>query len=105
MVVQSTGEMILQRKKALEYDNWEDHFAKIKGEPKAGGKVKIYWVYRDFEDDGYLFTLPDQEPEENDFFIHIPKPDNSDGIGDAPDVHIHMLELASFERVVKIECI
>lgn len=98
-------ELLEQRAKAMIYDDWENHFAKIKGTPEPGQKLEVHWTDKEDVDEGYFFTLPEMEIEENDLFIHIPKPDNSSGIGDAPDIHIHLLELASFELVKKINCI
>lgn len=96
-------ELLEQREKALDYENWEELFKKIEGDFDFGNKIEVQWVDREDSDYGYLFTLPEMDGELNDFFIHVPSPDNSDGIGPAPEVHIHALELASFERVKKIK--
>ncbi|TDQ27670.1 hypothetical protein [Tenacibaculum caenipelagi] len=97
-------ELIHQRTNALEYDNFELLNKKIIGRVDAGGKVEIQWKDKENTDTGYVFTLPNMDLDENDFFIHIPYPDNSGGIGDAPEVHIHALELASFDLVYAIKC-
>jgi hypothetical protein len=97
-------ELIKQRTKALEYENWEDFFKKFEGFSDPGGKVEIQWTDREIPDYGYVFTLPTMDLDENDFFIHVPRPENLGGIGDAPEVHIHSYELASFDLVKKIIC-
>lgn len=98
-------ELLAQREKILNQEISHEIFNKIKGVSDGGNKVEIYWEDRDLPDEGYLFTLPEMAEDEGDVFIHIPSPDNSGGIGSAPEVHIHLLELASYDRVLEIKCI
>lgn len=97
-------ELLKQREDVLNKEIESSVFNKIIGISDGGNQVKIHWKDRDYFDEGYLFTLPEMAQDEGDVFVHIPKPDNSDGMGEAPEVHIHLLELASFDRVLKIEC-
>ena len=80
-----------------------DLFNKIKGKVCGGSKVEIHWVDRDQCDNGYLFLLPNQDKEQYDICIHVPKMDNSDGIGDGEEVFKHLYSVVSLERVTKIE--
>lgn len=97
-------ELLKQREEVLKRDFKEGTFDKIFGISDPGNKVEIFWKDRDFTDTGYLFSLPEMVPDQGDVFLHITNVDNSDGMDKAPDVHIHLLELASFDRVLKIEC-
>ena len=82
-----------------------DIFNKINGEIYAGAKVEIYWTDRDLCDNGYIFLLPHQDTDEYDVCIHVPKMDNSDGIGDGEEIFKHLFSVVSLERVSKIEVI
>ena len=97
-------DLLKQRDDVLSKEISSEVFNKIIGISDGGNRVKIHWIDRDYVDKGYLFTLPTMAQDEGDVFVHVPSPDNSDGMGEAPEVHIHLLELASFDRVVKIEC-
>lgn len=68
---------------------------KIKGDTLAGKQVKIYWN-DELEDYGYLFSIPNQTPDEYDVCIHIPNADDGD------EYWFHLYELASFETIKKI---
>lgn len=94
--------LIKEIKKYQDIELEDSVYDKIDGEAIPGSNVEIHWVDRDEIDEGYIFTLPDQQWDEYDACVHIPSPDNSDGIDDAPEVHIHLLKLASFDRVEKI---
>ena len=82
----------------------DNHLSKIKGEPKFGAKVSIKWADRDSLDEGYIFSLPemDDDPEMLDFLIHVPSPDNSDGMDNAPGEWAHVKYLLSMDDVLTI---
>ena len=67
---------------------------KIQGDTIAGKCVKIYWDCG-LEDDGYLFSIPNQTPDEYDVCIHIPNSDED-------EYWFHLYELASFENIKRI---
>lgn len=82
---------------------------KVIGNPEVGRWVEIFWQSideeeSDYTDDGYLFQTPycDDDPDLMDFFIHVPKPDNSSGIGDAPAEWVHLIQLMQNLLVKKI---
>lgn len=80
----------------------DDLFDKLYGETFPGAHVEIFWKKRGEPDKGYIFVLPNQTWDEGDVCVHIPKPDNSDGIDDAPEVHIHISNLLLNNRVKKV---
>lgn len=88
----------------LDQDFPDEYWNKIKGEAQPGGKIEIKWKEREFTDKGYFFALPDSDVEIGDICVHIPFPDNSDGIGDAPPVWINLYELVNNEQVKWIKC-
>lgn len=94
--------LLQQREIFLEMDTDDIPFNKIEGEPYPGSNVEIFWESRECTDKGYTIVLPEQEFGEADVFIHIPFPDNSDGIGNAPEEHIHLGELLTNKRVLKV---
>jgi len=89
------------RKECLALDFEDAWLNKIFGQELApGDKIKIVWtgdILEGVEDEGYLFQLPmcDDDPDMLDFFVHIPNPDNSGGIGDAPQEFVHFISLLS----------
>lgn len=74
---------------------------KIVGDPVAGAKIEIFWAGRDEVDSGYLFALPSSQ-DEYDLLFHVPSPDNSEGIGDAPPVWGHLNALCKNAKVKRI---
>ena len=67
---------------------------KIKGVTDAGKQVIIYWDCG-LEDEGYLFAIPHQTPDEYDVCVHIPDADED-------EYWYHIYELASFKNVKSI---
>jgi hypothetical protein len=95
-------------KKDLSQKNWESKIKPTR-ELNPGDRIEIVWIDRDFTDTGYLFQLPgmDDYGDMLDYFVHIPDPDNSDGIGNADAEFVYLWELLSFKRVkqiIKISC-
>lgn len=80
----------------------DDLFDKLEGETMPGAHVEIFWKDREETDAGYVFVLPGQDWDISDVCVHVPKPDNSDGMDDAPEVHIHIANLLINERVEKV---
>ena len=98
-------EELLKEHKKYQYEIPTDNeFTKLKGEAKIGSNIEIDWIDREEIDKGYLFALPISQ-DENDLLFHIPNPDNSDGIGDAPPVWGHLNSLLKNKRVKQIRCI
>jgi len=88
----------------------EDHqnFTKLKGRPHPGGECKITWNDREANDYGYFFRIPgihDLGSVDGDVFVHVPRPDNSDGIDDAPEQFMHLNDLLANERVKQVRCL
>lgn len=72
-----------------------------------GNHISIKWVNDEYEDYGYVFSLPDVNDDyyDYDLFFHIPNPDNPGGIGDAPEVFGHLCDLIENELVKEIKII
>lgn len=75
---------------------------KILFEPAAGDWIEIYWTDREMPDRGYIFTLPEQDIDTLDCCVHVPQMDNSDGIGNGEEIHLHLMEILSNKRVEQI---
>lgn len=81
----------------------EEHFNKMNGNPIPGDQITVVWTDRDEHDFGYVFTLPQMDDADDlNLIVHIPNPDNSDGMGDAPPVWIHLYELVKLDRVKEV---
>jgi hypothetical protein len=98
-----------ERSEVIDLEISEDVYKKIIGweNMKPGDKIRIEWkgdVLDGIEDEGYIFQLPfcDDAYDMLDFFVHIPSPDNSSGIGDAPQVFTHFISLMLNKLVQKI---
>lgn len=73
-------------------------------EIEPGDRVEITWKNRDYTDFGYLFMLPNQDIDtEFDMCVHIPKPDNSEGMGDGPPAWLHLYELVKLEDIKEVK--
>lgn len=79
--------------------------SKIKGEIKLGARVSIKWKGRNFKDKGYIFATPecDDDLDMNDVFIHVPSPDNEDGMGDVPPAWCHLNSLLLNDSCIEIK--
>lgn len=88
----------------LDTDIPDDDWNKVQGEPIPGGKIEIKWKGRQFADKGYFFALPTSDTEIYDICVHIPSPDNSDGMDDAPPVWINLYQLVINDQVKWIKC-
>jgi len=95
-------ELLAQIEKYQTEDVPDDMFDKVIGEILPGAKVKVYWNDRIECDEGYAFVLPEQDAGVGDVCIHIPEMDNSDGIGNGEEIHIHLFEILTNERVKKV---
>lgn len=78
--------------------------AKLKGTLSFGAKVSIKWKGRTHRDVGYVFATPecDDDIDMLDVFVHVPEPDNEDGIGDAPAEWCHLNSLLLNEECLEI---
>jgi len=97
-------QLIEAQERFLDTDISDKDWEKLKGEPQPSGKIEIKWKEREFPDTGYFFALPDSDVEIYDICVHIPSPDNSDGIDDAPPVWINLYELVMNKQVKWIKC-
>jgi len=77
----------------------EVNWTKLKGNAESGKKVAIKWTDRPKVDDGYIFTLPMCIEDEGDVFIHVPNPNNDDGMDSAPPVWIYLPTLLTLKRI------
>lgn len=106
---QNMSTLLEEREKCMELDISEEWYKKVPqwDELAGGDKIKIEWQGDELdgvEDDGYLFRLPicDDDFGMLDFLVHIPNPDNSSGIGNAPGVFTHLISLMENKLVKKV---
>lgn len=106
------NELLKEHKRYGDIELSDDELDKLKGDPKPGKWINIYWIkddeYPEFDrivDEGYLISLPISDESVNDYFVHIPNPDNSSGIGDADPEWIHINCLLKNENVESIKVI
>ena len=88
------------------YDLSAKEIDKVVGDPKFGGKVDIKWSGRDELDKGYLFQFPIQDEDIDmwDLIVHVPNPDNSDGMGKALPVWVHFMSLLTNDDILWVNC-
>lgn len=100
-------ELLKNRKDILSNENLPfTHHEKIIGDVAGGSFVMITWNDRESPDYGYIFELPGvTNADEGDVFVHIPKPNNEDGMDEVPPVFKHIDEISILDRVVSIECL
>lgn len=100
------NELLLQREKMQKVEITEKHWSKLKGDDtEAGSWCEIIWDNWgvDYPDKGYLFDLPiGNASDEGDIFIHIPKPQNPEGIDTPPPVFLHLYMLMTNELIKSI---
>lgn len=100
------NELLVQRQKMLDADITDNHFDKLKGEEtEAGSRCEIIWNDwgADYPDSGYLFDLPiGNSSDEADIFIHIPEPQNPEGMDTPPAVFLHLYDLMTNDQVKSI---
>jgi hypothetical protein len=94
-------ELIKEYKKYTSKELSKSQWAKLEGHPSAGKMVRIYWK-DGIIDYGYLLLLPERDENDFDYLIHVPKPDNSAGIGDAPPVWQHINNLLSNKLIKRV---
>lgn len=75
----------------------DDLLGKIKGAPKPGSNVKIFWTDNEQVDEGYIFATEEQRWDEGDAFVHI---NNS---FDGTEHWKHLFDLCDNELVSIIE--
>lgn len=95
-------ELLQQIEQFQNSDLPENLFDKVQGEILPGATVKVYWQDRKEYDEGYIFVLPGQSIDEGDACVHVPQMDNSDGIGNGDEIHIHLSQILTNERVKKV---
>lgn len=89
----------------------DEQWAKLEGRPEPGGAIKIQWKKypgnEEFDpiiDEGYIFVLPDMDASACDCYFHVPHPDNSGGMDNAPEEFGYLIQLLTNEQVDKITC-
>jgi hypothetical protein len=99
-------ENLIKEIKKYQYKELTDkQWAKLEGEPKPGAAVEIYWTGLGHEPDlGYLFNLPNQEPDDGDCVVHVPHPQNPDGMDEGWPQWVHLFNLLSNRRSRRIVC-
>lgn len=103
--------LISEQSKFIDIEISADAYSKIIGQQfKPGDRIKITWAGKaleGIEDEGYLFQLPncDDTYDMLDFFVHVRNPDNSSGIGPAPQVFTHLVALLENKLVKSIKII
>lgn len=80
----------------------EKFLEKLVGDPQPGDKIQIRWKERKATDYGYIFTLPGMDAEQLECLVHVPQPDNSDGMDNAEEVYSNLLTLLSFDILESI---
>lgn len=76
---------------------------KLKGMPFPGATVNIYWNSPDnIVDTGYLFLLPFADRDIDDYFIHVPKPENPGGKENSEPEWAHINKLLKNDYCKKI---
>lgn len=94
-------ELLIEHKEYFEIEINDSVLKKVRGSILAGNKIEITWKERRNQDYGYLFALP-VSCGLDDLFYHIPNPDNSDGIDDAPPVWGHFNALILNTNITRI---
>jgi len=99
-------ELLNDRMELLRIELQEKHWAKlIGGETEAGARIEIIWKDWGKEniDNGYLFDLPiGNSSDEADIFVHIPKPQNPNGMDTPPPVFTTIIQLILNNKVESI---
>lgn len=108
-IIPENGDLKQLLESRKKYERWSTadlQFDKLEGsDTDPGRKIKIIWddYGDDFPDHGYLFELPGlSAPDESDIFVHIPKPQNPNGIGDADPVFLHLYDILTNKRVISV---
>ena len=98
--------LVESQQKYESYDVDDLSLNKLKGsDTEAGSTVEIIWDDwgADYPDKGYLFELPGTgAADEADIFVHVPKPQNPDGMDTPPPVFLHLYDLLTNEQVVSV---
>jgi hypothetical protein len=99
-------ELLVQRQKLLDVEITEKHWSKLIGkETEPGRRCIVEWNDwgTDYPDEGYLFDLPiGNSSDEADIFVHIPEPQNPDGIDTPPAAFLHLYDLMLNDMVKRI---
>jgi hypothetical protein len=92
-------QFLAEHKKYGDIELTDNESAKLKGMPYPGATVNIFWTHweNDTFDVGYLFLLPFSDSDIDDYFIHIPRPENPGGKDTAHPEWIHINKLLKNE--------
>lgn len=90
-------EFLAEHKKYGDIDLTEQEQCKLYGMPHPGATISIQWQDEKGNDvcvdTGYMILLPFQDEHIDDYFIHVPEPDNPGGIGNAEPEWAHINKL------------
>ncbi len=100
-------EFIKEHKKYCDIELLDSELNKLKGLPFPGATVNIFWTHweTDMYDVGYLFLLPFSDADIDDYFIHIPRPENPGGKDTAHPEWIHINKLLKNEYCKEIRIV
>lgn len=90
-------EFIAEHKYYGDIDLEDNEQQKLYGMPHPGATIKIHWQDKKGRvvliDTGYMILLPFQDGQIDDYFIHVPRPENPGGIGNSPPEWAHINRL------------
>lgn len=93
----TSKEFLAEHKKYGDIDLTEEEQKKLYGMPHPGANIQIHWQDKKGKDvcidEGYMFLLPFQQDEIDDYFVHVPKPENPGGIGNVDPEWAHINKL------------
>lgn len=103
--VMSEDNINIQIEKYRGVEITDKQWDKLVGDIIPGSAVDIYWTGLGNEPDGgYLFSLPNQAPDEGDIMVHVPHPQNPDGMDEGWPQWVHLVSLLKNKRVKRIVC-
>lgn len=103
--MEELNKLVESKQKYDKYNTADLCFYKLEGSTEAGRTVEIVWDDwgETYPDKGYLFELPNLcAPDEADIFVHIPSPQNPDGMDTPPSVFLHLYDLLTNKQVVSV---
>lgn len=97
-------DFIKEHKQYCDIELSDSESNKLRGMPFPGATVNIFWTHwnKNMFDVGYLFLLPFSDADIDDYFIHIPRPENPGGKDTAEPEWIHINKLLKNEYCKQI---
>ncbi len=89
------------------WDNCEKSpdFERLVGSPEPGSLLSITWsdpLLHDVEDTGYIFATPESSPQDFNFFVHVPRPENPGGKDSVEPIWEHLYDLLDNPEVKQV---